>query len=55
MNKLRAALAIAFLLLVVFVDFTSKLLSIAADGLLIGVFVVVIWPVIKPGLTGKNE
>lgn len=40
----------AFLLLSVGVDFSSRLLSMAADGLLIGVAVYLAWPLVN----GRN-
>lgn len=47
LTNLRLALAIALAFLVVAVDFSSKLLSIAADGLLVGVCLMVLWPLLK--------
>ncbi|MEA9415928.1 DUF3927 family protein [Aeromonas caviae] len=38
----------AFLLLSVGVDFSSRILSMAADGLLVGVAVAIAWPLLKP-------
>lgn len=48
LNRFRLVLALALSFLVVAVDFSSKLLSIAADGLLVGVCVMVLWPLLKP-------
>lgn len=48
MPNIRWIVAGVFLLLSVGVDFSSKLLSIAADGLIIGVAVFVLLPLIKP-------
>ena len=36
-----------FLLLSVGVDFSSRILSMAADGLLVGVAVAIAWPLLK--------
>lgn len=47
MSNLRIALAGALGLLVVGVDFASKLLSIAADGVLVAVCALVLWPLLK--------
>ncbi|WP_183042110.1 DUF3927 family protein [Aeromonas veronii] len=44
MSNLRWALAGAFMLLSVGVDFSSRLLSMASDALLIGVAFVILWP-----------
>lgn len=46
-DKFRLTTAVLILLLVVAVDFTSKLLSVMADGFLIGALAVVIWPLVK--------
>lgn len=45
MEKLRWAGAAVLLFLVVMVDFTSKVMSILADGVLVAVLVVLLWPV----------
>lgn len=37
----------AFLLLSVGVDFSSRILSMAADGLLVGVAIAIAWPLLK--------
>lgn len=47
MSKWRWAVAGAFLLLSIGVDFSSHLLSVASDALLIGVALFVLWPIIK--------
>jgi hypothetical protein len=44
----RWLLAGAFLLLSVGVDFSSRLLSLAADGLLVGVAIAIAWPLLTP-------
>ncbi|MGL5156699.1 MAG: DUF3927 family protein [Aeromonas veronii] len=48
MPNIRWCIAGLFLLLSIGVDFSSKLLSIVADGLLIGVAVFILLPLIKP-------
>lgn len=47
MGRWRWVVAGVFLLLSVGVDFSSKLLSIVADGLIIGVAVFILLPLIK--------
>jgi hypothetical protein len=47
MPNIRWIAVIAFLLLSVGVDFSSKLISIAADGLIIGAALMIAWPMIK--------
>jgi len=47
MPNIRWVMVGVFLLLSVGVDFSSKLLSIAADALIIGVAVTLAWPLIK--------
>lgn len=41
-------LAALLLALVVMVDFTSKLMSVLADGVLVAMVVIVMWPLVKP-------
>ncbi len=48
-NQARLVLAALLLALVVMVDFTSKLMSVLADGVLVAMVVIVIWPLFKPG------
>ncbi|MGL5219621.1 MAG: DUF3927 family protein [Plesiomonas shigelloides] len=45
----RWILAGAFLLLSIGVDFSSRILSMASDALIIGVVVAIAWPLIKKG------
>ncbi|EON6020615.1 DUF3927 family protein, partial [Escherichia coli] len=45
--KLRLAVAALLLFLVVMVDFTSRIMSVLADGVLVCGIVVLLWPVIK--------
>ncbi|EOU9286493.1 DUF3927 family protein, partial [Escherichia coli] len=45
--KLRLAVAALLLFLVVIVDFTSRIMSVLADGVLVCGIVVLLWPVIK--------
>ncbi|EIY5116532.1 MULTISPECIES: DUF3927 family protein [Klebsiella] len=46
-GKLRWAAAGMLLLLVVAIDFTSKSMSILADGVLVAGVVALVWPLIK--------
>ncbi|ELD1608193.1 DUF3927 family protein (plasmid) [Escherichia coli] len=46
-EKLRLVLIAILLILVVLVDFTSKLMSVAADGILVGLVVYFIYPHLK--------
>ena len=46
-GKLRWAAAGVLLFLVVAIDFTSKMLSILADGVLVVGVVALVWPLIK--------
>jgi hypothetical protein len=46
-GKLRWAAAGVLLFLVVAIDFTSKMLSILADGVLVAGVVALVWPLIK--------
>ncbi|ENT2483457.1 DUF3927 family protein, partial [Escherichia coli] len=45
--KLRLAAVALLLFLVVMVDFTSRIMSVLADGVLVVGIVVLLWPVIK--------
>ena len=47
-NQARLVLAALLLALVVMVEFTSKLMSALADGVLVAMVVIVIWPLFKP-------
>ncbi|EOL9074493.1 DUF3927 family protein [Cronobacter malonaticus] len=47
MAKLRWAAAGLLLFLVNAIDFTSKLMSILADGVLVAGAVVLLWPLLK--------
>ncbi|MEP9011496.1 DUF3927 family protein [Enterobacter kobei] len=47
-NQARLVLAALLLALVVMVDFTSKLMSVLADGVLVAIVVIVMWPLVKP-------
>ncbi|CAH3756314.1 hypothetical protein AI3006V1_2918, partial [Klebsiella pneumoniae] len=46
-GKLRWAAVGVLLFLVVAIDFTSKLMSILADGVLVAGVVALVWPLIK--------
>ncbi|HBQ8474618.1 DUF3927 family protein [Klebsiella pneumoniae] len=46
-GKLRWAAVVVLLFLVVAIDFTSKLMSILADGVLVAGVVALVWPLIK--------
>ncbi|WP_044697649.1 DUF3927 family protein [Escherichia coli] len=45
--KLRLSVAALLLFLVVMVDFTSRIMSVLADGVLVCGIMVLLWPVIK--------
>jgi hypothetical protein len=47
-NQAKLVLVALLLALVVMVDFTSKLMSVLADGVLVAMVVIVIWPLFKP-------
>lgn len=46
-GKLRWAAAGVLLFLVVAIDFTSKMMSILADGVLVAGVIALLWPLIK--------
>ncbi|EON4687719.1 DUF3927 family protein [Escherichia coli] len=46
--KLRLAVAALLLFLVVMVDFTSRIMSVLADGVLVCGIVVLLWPLLWP-------
>lgn len=46
MARLRWAAAGILLFLVVAVDFTSKLISVLADGVLVAGIVLIVWPLV---------
>lgn len=48
-GKLRWAAAGILLFLVVAVDFTSKIMSVMADGVLVVGVISLLWPLIKSG------
>lgn len=47
MKKLRFAAAVVLLFLVIAVDFTSKVMSVLADGALVAGAIVLLGPLIK--------
>lgn len=47
MNKLRFAATGVLLFLVVAIDFTSKVMSVLADGVLVAGIVLLLWPLLK--------
>ncbi|MFT1617567.1 DUF3927 family protein [Enterobacter kobei] len=47
-GKLRWAAAGVLLFLVVAIDFSSKMMSILADGVLVAGVIAMLWPIIKP-------
>ncbi|WP_434462829.1 DUF3927 family protein [Serratia plymuthica] len=53
MDKLRWLAVIVLLFLVVAVDFTSRIMSMLADGVLVIGIVVLIWPFISPKTNSK--
>ncbi|MBM7455206.1 hypothetical protein HNR62_001066 [Oceanisphaera litoralis] len=44
----RNLMAVIMLLAIVFIDFTSRLLSVGVDLLLVTTLVVILWPKVKP-------
>ncbi|MGR7241227.1 DUF3927 family protein [Klebsiella aerogenes] len=46
-GKLRWAAVAVLLFLVVAIDFTSKMMSILADGVLVAGVIALLWPLIK--------
>ncbi len=48
-SKAKLGLAGVFALMAVFVDFTSKLLSVVSDGVLIGVAAYLVWQATRKG------
>ena len=46
-SNIRLVVAVIMLLMVVAVDFTSKILSVMADGFLVAVIAVVAWPLVR--------
>lgn len=48
MIRWRYVVVAALLGLAIGVDFTSKFLSVVSDGVLIGLAIYIIWPIIKP-------
>ncbi|EEQ5619421.1 DUF3927 domain-containing protein [Escherichia coli] len=51
--KLRLAAVALLLFLVVMVDFTSRIMSVLADGVLVVGIVVVLFPLVKKGMPGS--
>ncbi|TQN81299.1 UNVERIFIED_ORG: uncharacterized protein DUF3927 [Citrobacter freundii] len=47
MKSARLALAAALLFLVVTVDFTGRLMSVMADGVLVAGVAVLLWPLLR--------
>ncbi|WP_110877311.1 DUF3927 family protein [Franconibacter helveticus] len=47
MKKLRFAAAGMLLFLVVAIDFTSKVMSVLADGVLVAGVIALLWPIIQ--------
>ncbi|AIX12387.1 hypothetical protein CPT_Pollock28 [Escherichia phage Pollock] len=45
--KLRGIIVAVLLFLVVAIDFTSKVMSILADGVLVAAVIAIMWPVFK--------
>ncbi|EHJ6107952.1 TPA: DUF3927 family protein [Escherichia coli] len=50
--KLRLAIVVVLLFLVVMVDFSSRIMSVLADGMLVAGVVVVVFPLLKKKTTG---
>ncbi|ENO4963921.1 DUF3927 family protein [Escherichia coli] len=53
MVKLRLAAVALLLFLVVMVDFTSRIMSVLADGVLVVGIVVVLFPLVKKDMPGS--
>ncbi|EET8461512.1 DUF3927 domain-containing protein [Escherichia coli] len=51
--KLRLAAVALLLFLVVMVDFTSRIMSVLADGVLVVGIVVVLFPLVKKEMSGS--
>ncbi|GDO96283.1 DUF3927 family protein [Escherichia coli] len=51
--KLRLAAVALLLFLVVMVDFTSRIMSVLADGVLVVGIVVVLFPLVKKDMPGR--
>ncbi|EEU5067577.1 DUF3927 family protein [Escherichia coli] len=51
--KLRLAVVALLLFLVVMVDFTSRIMSVLADGVLVVGIVVVLFPLVKKDMPGS--
>lgn len=47
--QLRYLLMVILLLAIVFIDFTSRLLSVGVDFLLVIALAAIVWPRLKPG------
>ncbi|EPS2550666.1 DUF3927 family protein [Escherichia coli] len=47
MKSARLVLAAILLFLVVAVDFTGRLMSVLADGVLVAMVMVVLWPLLR--------
>lgn len=47
MNSARLVLAAILLFLVVAVDFTGRLMSVLADGVLVAMVMVILWPLLR--------
>lgn len=46
-TKVRGVIAAVLLFLVIAIDFTGKMMSMLADGVLVAAVIAVIWPVFK--------
>ena len=53
-SRLRAALIMFLLLGVVLIDSVSRIISMCADGFLVLLIVLLIWPLIKAPSTAKR-
>ncbi|WP_407903834.1 DUF3927 family protein [Escherichia coli] len=47
MKSARLALAAVLLFLVAAVDFTGRLMSVLADGVLVAMVMVILWPLLR--------
>lgn len=54
-NRIRLLAALVVMFMVVAVDFTSRLLSIVSDGMLVIGLGIILWPIIKPAISTKDK
>lgn len=54
-NQFRLLAALLVMFMIIAVDFTSKLLSIVSDGMLVIGLGIILWPIIKPAISTKDK